>query len=200
MKLKQPIIAILAAAMMTAAVTPVNAAADGWTKTDKGYVYEYDNGDTAKKGFLKVDGKYYYIQKDGTRKTGWLKTTSGKYYFGNDGVMYRSRWLKLKSGKKYYLKSDGKAAEGLLKINGVTYKFDSDGLFKGQNYHFICNTSTLCLHSTECWAAEKIKDENYSEVDIGAEEFEKWSADGHWACGVEDCNSLIVMDAFPKKK
>ena len=120
-------------------------------------------------------------------------------FLGKDGAMYKSKWLKLKSGKKYYLKSDGKAVTGLVKINGITYKFDDDGLCLGKNNHFILNKDTLCLHGIECWNAEKIKSENYDEINIGTDEFDEKSKEGFWACGVKNCNSASVCEALPKK-
>ncbi|MBQ8780173.1 MAG: hypothetical protein IJZ72_00660 [Oscillospiraceae bacterium] len=199
MKIRNFVSGVLAAAVMTVSLVPVTVSADEWVKTSKGYVYKYDDGSTAKKGWLEIDGKLYYIQKDGTRKTGWLKTTSGRYYLGKDGAMYKSRWLKLKSGKKYYLKSDGKAVTGLAKIGNVVCKFGDDGLYLGENHKFILNKDTQCLHGKECRNAEKISDENYDEVNIGTEEFDEKSTDGFWACGVKGCNSSEVRKALPKK-
>lgn len=122
-------IATLSAALIACTmIAPTTVYADEWVKTDNGYVYEYDDGTTAEKGWLTIGKDKYYIQKDGTRKTGWLKTTSAKYYFGKDGKMYKSKWLKLKDGTKYYLRSNGKAAvDCKIKISGKTYSFDENG-------------------------------------------------------------------------
>lgn len=95
MKLKRISAVIAAAVISFTMATPMTVHADEWVKTDSGYVYEYDDGTTAEKGWLTVDKDKYYIQKDGTRKTGWLKTTSSKYYFGKDGKM-------TETGKKYH--------------------------------------------------------------------------------------------------
>lgn len=128
MKLKRISAVIAAAVISFTMAAPMNVHADEWVKTDSGYVYEYDDGTTAEKGWLTVGKDKYYIQKDGTRKTGWLKTTSSKYYFGKDGKMYKSKWLKLKDGTKYYLRSSGKAAvDCTIKISGKSYTFDENG-------------------------------------------------------------------------
>lgn len=194
---KQLISIAIALTLITAVFAPVSVSADEWVKTDKGYVYEYDNGTTAAKGWLKIDGKTYYIQKDGTRKTGWLKTSSGaKYYFDKNGVMYKSKWVKMKSGTKYYFLSNGKAATGVVTIDKTEYKFDTDGAYLGKNNHYILNTETLCLHTKNtCTAAQKIDKENYDEVDIGSEEFDEYSENGYWGCGI--CNK---NKALPKPK
>ncbi|MBQ8827425.1 MAG: hypothetical protein IJ007_10065 [Oscillospiraceae bacterium] len=199
MKIKQFASGIFAAALMAVSVFPVASSADEWKKTDKGYIYEYDDGSTAEKGWLKLDSGYYYIQKDGTRKTGWLKTSGGKYYFDKNGVMYRSKWLKMKSGTKYYMKSDGKTATGLVKLNGVTYKFDDDGVCLGENYKFILNRKTMCLHSdSDCMAAKKIKKANRGTVNIGADELDDMHDAGYWACGMDGCNPAHILAEMPK--
>ena len=191
---------------------PTSVAADKWEKTSNGYVYKYDNGTTAEKGWLKIDGKTYYIKKDGTRQIGWLKTKTAKYYFDKNGVMQKNKWITMKSGDKYYLMSNGKAATGIVDIKSnkktTTYKFDDDGKYLGKNYHFILNTESLCLHYNKCAAASKIRDELYEEIDIGENEFDEYSENGYWACRVgasdadrrEQCNPLNLLDAFPKPK
>ena len=200
--MKKQFVSVAMAAFMTmAAFAPLTANADEWVKTDKGYTYEYDNGTTAKSGWLKVNGKTYYIKKDGTRQTGWLKTTTAKYYFDINGVMQKGKWITMKSGAKYYLNSNGKAAVGIVKIDKVEYKFADDGKCLGVNHHFILNKETSCLHSdSKCRAAKKIDKENYSELDIGENEFVDYSQNGYWACGVSGCNNKDTKSALPKPK
>ena len=201
--MKKILSAIFAAAIMLSAF-PLAASADKWVQTDSGYVYKYDNGKTAEKGWLKVDGKTYYIKKDGTRQTGWLKTKTAKYYFDKNGAMKRSQWVTMTSGKKYYFLSNGKAATGIVDIKSgkktVAYKFDSDGVCLGENYHFILNTDSLCLHSIKCRAAKKIDKDNYDEIDLGKNEFKEYSENGYWACGVSGCNAPEISIALPKSK
>lgn len=201
--MKKQLVSVAIAAIMTAAIyAPVTASADKWVNTQNGYVYKYDDGTTASKGWLTINGNKYYIQKDSTRKTGWLTTSSGaKYYFDKDGIMQKGRWLTMKSGAKYYLRSNGKVATGVVKIGDTEYKFDTDGIYLGENHHFILNTDTSCLHSDKkCRAAQKIDKENYSEIDIGSEEFISYSKDGYWACGVSGCNTKDTKTALPKPK
>lgn len=193
--------AVMAAAVIAITMAAPAVYADEWVKTDNGYVYEYTDGTTAKQGWLTVGKDKYYIQKDGTRKTGWLKAKTSKYYFGKDGKMYKSKWLTLKSGKKYYLLSNGKAATGVVKIGDTKYKFDDNGVFLGENTHFILNKKTSCLHTDpKCRAAKKIDKDNYAEVDIGADELSTYSKDGYWACRVGGCNSDDTCSALPKPK
>lgn len=192
--------AALTAAMLTITMMTPTAYADSWVKTDNGYVYQYDDGAIAPKGWLTVGKSTYYINKNGTRHTGWLKTTKSKYYFGTDGKMYKSKWLKFKSGDKYYLCSNGKAATGVITIGDVEYKFDSAGECKGSNYSFILNKESKCLHSVNCRAAKTIEKENIKKVNIGSEEFESYANAGYWLCGVSGCNSKTLKELFPEKE
>lgn len=198
---KQFISAVIAVLVTMTVSAPLTVSADEWVKTDSGYLYEYDNGTKAKTGWLKIDGKTYYIKKDGTRQTGWLKTKTANYYFDKNGVMQKSKWITMKSGAKYYLDSKGKAASGIVTIDNIEYNFDTDGKCLGENTHFILNSDTMCLHSNEkCRAALKIDKENYSEIDIGIDEYKNYSNDGYWACGVGGCNDKDTKKALPKPK
>ncbi|MGN0687792.1 MAG: N-acetylmuramoyl-L-alanine amidase family protein [Oscillospiraceae bacterium] len=195
------IFSVISAAALAITMATTTVYADEWVKIDKGYVYEYTDGTTAKQGWLTIDNNIYYIQKNGTCKTGWLKTKSAKYYFGKDGKMYKSKWLKLKSGKKYFLRSNGKAAIGVVKIGDVEYKFDENGVCLGENCHFVLNKETQCLHANpNCFAAEKIDKKNYAEIDIGTNELSSYSEDEYWACGVRGCNNTNARKALPKPK
>lgn len=128
--MKKIIFAVLTAAFMVS-FSPMCVYADEWVQNDNGYVYQYDDGTTAPKGWLKLGDKTYYIQKDGTRKTGWLKMTSGKkYYFKKDGTMVTGL-LKLSSGK-YYFDKNGVMQTGYKKIGKKIYNFGSNGVLKEQ--------------------------------------------------------------------
>lgn len=192
-------IAIISSAVIALSVATTTVFADKWVKTDNGYVYEYDNGTTAEKGWLTVGKDKYYIQKDGTRKTGWLKSSTAKYYFGKDGKMYKSRWLTLKDGTKYYLRSNGKAATGLLTIDKVQYKFDKSGKCLGENNAFILNKETFCLHgNSNCRAAKQIDKENYAKINLGKNELGKYNNKGYWACSINGCNKKSIVNSMPK--
>lgn len=131
--MKKLIITLLAATMYILSM-PVCASADSWVESDKGYIYQYDDGSTAQKGWLKIGKDIYYINDDGTRQTEWLKTTSYMYYFGKDGKMYKDSWLTLKNGTKYYLDEKGHATTGFKKISGNKYFFSKDGKLKTSSW------------------------------------------------------------------
>lgn len=127
---KKFIVAITTAVIAISAVAP-QTFADKWVETDSGYTYQYDDGTTAKKGWLKIDEKKYYIKADGTRKTGWLEMKSGnKYYFKKDGTMVTG-WLKSSKGK-YYFNSKGVMQTGYVLIKKKIYLFNDNGLLDKQ--------------------------------------------------------------------
>lgn len=123
------ILALAAASIMAVTSLTATVSADEWVKTDKGYVYTYDNGSKAASGWLKIGDDIYYIKADGTRKTGWLSTKSGdKYYLNQDGLLQTNKWLTLNDGTKYYLKSNGKVAKSCtLTIGSAKYSFNENG-------------------------------------------------------------------------
>lgn len=160
--MKKLISAVLTAACMVS-LSPMCVYADEWVQNDNGYVYQYDDGTAAPKGWLKLGDKTYYIQKDGTRKTGWLKTSSGnKYYFGKDGVMYKSKWATFKSGNKYYFDSKGVMVKDCsLKIDGVTYFFDEQGkVIKEFEIPIIGTSKEQVLKECGITNYNKVEDEN----------------------------------------
>lgn len=149
---------IAAAAALAMAMTALPAAVSAdWSKDEDGEkVYLNEDGKRVR-GFEKIDGKTYYFDKEGHIKTGWLKLKTGKtYYMGNDGVMVRGwqtigkktyyfnsdgsmkkGWHRLKNGTAYFLNSDGSLARNTsLKIDGVTYDFDSKGRASERNYTY----------------------------------------------------------------
>jgi len=129
--MKRKFIVAIATAVIAISAAAPQTFADKWVQTDSGYTYQYDDGTTAKKGWLKIDDKKYYIQADGTRKTGWLKMKSGnKYYFKKDGTMVTG-WLKSSKGK-YYFNSKGVMQTGYVLIKKKIYLFNDDGLLDKQ--------------------------------------------------------------------
>ena len=192
-------IAAIAAAVLMAMSTAATVSADEWVKSGNGYAYQYTDGTTAEKGWLKIGNDNYYITADGTRQTGWLKTKTAKYYFGKDGKMYKSRWLTLKSGDKYYLQSNGKAATGVVKVDGTAYKFDKNGICLGKNHKFTLDKKTKCLHGDpKCSAAKKISNSDKSTVNIGESELADRNYNGYWACTESGCNTAAIVDKMPK--
>lgn len=49
--------------------------------------------------------------------------------------------------------------------------------------HFILNTSTNCIHTKNCTAAQKILPENYSEIDLYENDLPNYYG-VYWACGI----------------
>lgn len=106
----------------------------GWKKDNKGWWYDYGNGNYPKNKWQKIDGNWYYFNEHGYAATGWQHINGYWYYLNEetDGIecAMHTGWLK-KNSKMYYLrlKAEGKNPEGSM-VTGeksISCKFDSDG-------------------------------------------------------------------------
>ena len=92
----------------------------GWQHIDGKWYYLNSEMQT---GWQHIDGKWYYLNSE--MKTGW-QYINGKWYYLNSAM--HSGWLQL-GGKWYYLGYDGAMVTGTQVIGGVTYYFDSNGVW-----------------------------------------------------------------------
>lgn len=95
--------------------------------------YYFDgNGHAILDSFKDVNGKRYYFNVNSKMITNkWFSRYYNKstkwFYAGADGSLYKNRWFKC-NGKWYYFDDKCVMVTGTKKINGVTYKFDSNGV------------------------------------------------------------------------
>lgn len=141
-------------------------AAGKFCKTEKGWIYLYEDGTQAKGGLLSIDGKTYYFSEDGIRQYGWQKIDGKWYYFGSKskGYMYKNTWVKENGKRTYYLLSDGSRCQGWYsgkntyyfdkngrlvtgykKISGIKYRFDAKGRMTGNGPTFSLNSECAIL-------------------------------------------------------
>lgn len=122
----------------------------GWLRTGRKTYFMGEKTGKMLTGLQKIKGSTYcFSQKTGEMRTGWLTADGNRYYFESSGKMAVSRWVKkygkyyyvddsgkkLKSGwlsvgeNTYYLDDKGARVTGSAEINGVTYYFDSNGVY-----------------------------------------------------------------------
>jgi glucan-binding YG repeat protein len=94
--------------------------------------YFKGNGRAITNDIMKISGKYYYFGSNGKMvKNKWesisLSFGTRWYYLGADGAAYANRWFKC-NGKWYYFDQNAIMVTGTKKIDGVTYKFNSNGV------------------------------------------------------------------------
>lgn len=79
-------------------------------------------------GWVGEDNKWWYLNPNFTyTKSDWQKILNAWYFFDKYGWMMHDTWLDWK-GKRYYLKSwGGCCINETYTINGVAYRFDSNG-------------------------------------------------------------------------
>ena len=110
MKKKFLLTATLVATMTLAAPMVASAAEAGdgsWHSNDKGWWWQYSNGNYVTNDFVEVDGATYYFKADGYMAKGWQKiekksedgsyTWTNWYYFESNGAMVKDSLPPLKS-------------------------------------------------------------------------------------------------------
>ncbi|MCI7766603.1 MAG: hypothetical protein MSJ26_01285 [Oscillospiraceae bacterium] len=137
---KVKLIALAAAAVITAGAVPqVSAAEYGWQESNGNKKYFMENDEYAK-GIYVIDGVAYKFDGDGNYigiYTGLCKKGQTMHFYDN-GILYRDGWLKT-GGQTYYFYPDGSAAVGITEIDGKTYYFTSTGALKKDKTSFTVN-------------------------------------------------------------
>ena len=105
----------------------------GWYKTS-GHIYYLGPKGNQLTGFRTIEGAKYYLLKDGSVTKGWRRISRKWYYFKS--CKAQTGWLQLGS-KKYYLDKNGVMVTGKKTIDGVVYRFNSQGVLipSTNNYH-----------------------------------------------------------------
>ena len=78
---------------------------------------------------MKDSKDWVYLGSSGAMLTNaWAKDSIGWCYVGNDGYCVKSQWIKY-NNNWYYINANGYMVTGTQKINGKTYKFNSNGVW-----------------------------------------------------------------------
>lgn len=184
MNFKKTLCAALSSVFVLSSVSALNVSADWettsagtkyWSTEQKTYAkgwwiigsddYYFNSDGIMQTGWFTDDlGRTYYLKSDGKMKTGWLRTSSGnKYYFDNTGIMHTG-WLKSKNNY-YYFNKDGKAIMGkTVKINGVSYAFDENGVWDGNGTEPVIKVSSAGTSSDSSDGSTKSVSAQYKEV------------------------------------
>ena len=96
----------------------------GWS-----YWYYCENGVMVENDFRRVNGYLYYLGEGGVMHTGWQLIGGEWYFFDAEGAGFTG-WRK--AGGDWYYCSDGwMYCDGVYRIDGVDYVFDSSGAWIG---------------------------------------------------------------------
>jgi len=100
----------------------------GWAKLGK-YSYYFAKNGRMRKGMITLEDKTYYLDKNGRRLTGFVEKNDKKYYFDKKtGEMQKKTWVRFKK-RWYYIGKNGYALQNTRRrINGVSYRFDKEGV------------------------------------------------------------------------
>lgn len=97
----------------------------GWY-TEMGITYYLKEDGSVTTGWKKIDGQRRYFTDTGAMNSGWLRTGSGLRYSLSDGCFVKG-WQMI-GASRYYFNGNGYAqTSGVRTLEGVKYKFQSDG-------------------------------------------------------------------------
>lgn len=105
MNMKKKLVVLGMAAVMTAGFSMTSFAGE-WKQDQVGWWYQNEDGSYAKDGWAHIDNVWYWFDEAGYMETGWI-SDNGNYY--------------------YLVESGGMAANTDLVIDGLHYRFGSDG-------------------------------------------------------------------------
>ncbi len=148
------------------------AAGDGVIAEGKTYVADKNGVIKLRKGWVKSGGLWYYSDSNGKVFKNVFKKIKGvEYYFDNDGVMQDNGFFF--QGKKMYYAQKGGAIRrkfGWLKVDGIWYCSDSNGLFfrsvlktiQGKRYYF--NADGSWRETAAYYDPTAVKDTSWEEI------------------------------------
>ena len=126
-----------------------HAYTEGWQETEKGLMWQYEDGTFATDTWIETDGKKYYLKNNGTIYTGWLSYEDNWYYFNNDGTLATNKWI-----EQYYVDSNGKwdtskkyYTPGWKKDHVGWWWQDQDGTYPASEWRKIKNEWYYFLNS-----------------------------------------------------
>ena len=114
-----------------------------WQKNDKGWWYQYKNGQYPMKQWEYINEQWYWFDEEGYMQTGWQLIDGNWYYMNESGAM-TTGWQFL-GENWYYLgtENDGVMKKGWEYINGAYYNLGEDGAmltgwqFLGENWYYL---------------------------------------------------------------
>ena len=102
----------------------------GWILAGSDYYYAQYG--TLLRGYIqRINGVYYAFDYKGRMHTnGEFECSSVTCRARADGSLYVSQWYQAVNGNWYYYGEDAARVTGMVKINGVSYLFNPDGILK----------------------------------------------------------------------
>ena len=102
----------------------------GWILAGSDYYYAQYG--TLLRGYIqRINGVYYAFDYKGRMHTnGEFECSSVTCRARADGSLYASQWYQAINGSWYYYGEDAARVTGMVKINGVSYLFNPDGILK----------------------------------------------------------------------
>lgn len=116
-----------AAVVLSACISMVSFADEGWAEENGGWAYYRENGERVSNQLLEIDGNYYYIGQDGFMVSNqWVSIDNENAGQKDEPEKY---WYYFQGNGKAYRRSDG-TPSGITRtkeIDGKKYAFDTEG-------------------------------------------------------------------------
>ncbi len=142
---------------------------DKWIQNDKGWWYQYKNGEYPSnqwefingqwywfnnEGYMEtgwqfIGGHWYYLNASGAMTTGWELVNGAWYHMDNSGVM-QTGWQFI-GGHWYYLNASGAMTTGWELVNGAWYHMDNFGVmqtgwqFIGGHWYYLKPSGNMAI-------------------------------------------------------
>lgn len=118
---------LLAAGILSARMSMISFAEEGWVNENDKWAYYTENGERVTSRLLELDGDYYYVDENGYRVSNqWVAIDNE--LAGEEGEPEQYWYYFQQTGKAYkYPENASSDSVKIKKINGKKYAFDSEG-------------------------------------------------------------------------
>jgi len=137
-----------------------------WVKDSKDWCYAGSDGAAVVNKWVKDSKGWCYIGSN-TRivRSAWQEDSKGTCYLDASGHAVTNSWMEL-AGAQYYFDSAAHMVTGTYSVNGKTYFFDSDGVWRP----YIANVRSGVFHEATCGSATSMSSNNRREYYVSREE------------------------------
>ncbi|TJW11376.1 L,D-transpeptidase family protein [Parvibacter caecicola] len=173
---------------------PVTWKADGTVS-----VFASD-GKMVKSGWVTSGGHKYYIDSKTQRAVKWQQKIGDNYYYFNGKCRMHTGWLKWNGVNEWsYFDSNGRRLGGTQKINGYTYKFDSNGRTKTKPVTIPVAQQRMIdkaqqFSSDTSWLILVDRDTRHVGIFRGSKG--NWRLDKYWLCCVGKPTSPTITGTY----
>ncbi|MBB3171237.1 L,D-transpeptidase family protein [Parvibacter caecicola] len=158
------------------------------------------DGKMVNSDWVKSGGAYYYIDPKTQRAVKWQQKIGRYYYYFNGKCRMHTGWLKWNGVNEWsYFDGNGRRLGGTQKINGYTYKFDSNGRTKTKPVTIPAAQQRMIdkaqqFSSDTSWLILVDRDTRHVGIFRGSKG--NWRLDKYWLCCVGKPTSPTITGTY----